>query len=541
VPLGFLIFYILLMTTTIPEIQFNENLHKHFPHGEYREYQKDSITYIDYYFKMGVKTIILESPTGSGKSAVAMTLALNSDNAFVLTSQKILQDQYTKDFCDNPKVKVLKGKTNYVCTKRLNTNCAEGQVLVNKCSDPKTNEHCTYVRARNEALRAKAMLLNYNYYFSAIELMGKRELLICDEAHKFESILMQHTEFTLSTNKLKKYNSDFNIPDYKTIEEYLEWLDDLRQDLLHGIDTLMDMISAFGKSPQAKPKLKEVDFLQRLCDKINGFLHSNKETEWVYYYKPALKNDDFTEIVFKPLKIDYFIGKYLDKVDKKLFMSATILDYKSFCRTLGIDPSEVYYLTIPSTFPPKNNPIKFMSVGNMGYKYISETLPNMMGAIEHILNEHKDDKGIIHTHSFRISKYIEDNISDKNGKRAIFTESDKRDINLEEHKHAKQPTFLVSPSMTEGIDLPDDLARFCILTKIPYPSLADKQIKRRMEMDADWYAWQTCYAIVQSVGRGSRHKDDWCKIYLLDSAFRYFIEKNRRFFPKHFLDAMIFV
>ena len=42
----------------------------------------------------------VEAPPGVGKSHVAMTLARWSGDAYLLTSQKLLQDQYEREFGD---------------------------------------------------------------------------------------------------------------------------------------------------------------------------------------------------------------------------------------------------------------------------------------------------------------------------------------------------------------------------------------------------------------------------------------------------------
>ena len=41
--------------------------------------------------------------------------------------------------------------------------------------------------------------------------------------------------------------------------------------------------------------------------------------------------------------------------------------------------------------------------------------------------------------------------------------------------------------MAEGIDLKDDLSRFQIITKVPYPNLGDERIKIRCNKDYIWY------------------------------------------------------
>ena len=72
---------------------------------------------------------------------------------------------------------------------------------------------------------------------------------------------------------------------------------------------------------------------------------------------------------------------------------------------------------------------------------------------------------------------------------------------MHKHIHGKQPTVLLSPSMSEGVDLKGDASRFQILCKVPYPYLGDKLVKKRMYKWKWWYPLQTAKTIVQSVGR----------------------------------------
>ena len=60
---------------------------------------------------------------------------------------------------------------------------------------------------------------------------------------------------------------------------------------------------------------------------------------------------------------------------------------------------------------------------------------------------------------------------------------------LEEHQR-REDTIILAPAMHEGLDLKDDLARFQIITKVPYPSFVEnKQLRYRMEIDNDYYKW----------------------------------------------------
>ena len=70
------------------------------------------------------------------------------------------------------------------------------------------------------------------------------------------------------------------------------------------------------------------------------------------------------------------------------------------------------------------------------------------------------------------------------------------------------PTVLVSPSLREGVDLPDDFLRFQVLTKLPYPDLGDPWTAARRERDPRWYAIETAKALLQAYGRSCRHAED---------------------------------
>ena len=78
-----------------------------FPMESYRDGQKKCIEFAVNAFNNGKKIVILECPTGSGKSAIGMTMANMVNRSYYLTITKILQDQLVKDFND---VVDLKGR-----------------------------------------------------------------------------------------------------------------------------------------------------------------------------------------------------------------------------------------------------------------------------------------------------------------------------------------------------------------------------------------------------------------------------------------------
>jgi Rad3-related DNA helicase len=77
----------------------------HFQHYERQSYVLNEIV-------TGYKYIVLEAPTGFGKSPVAIAVALTLGTSYLCTSTKDLQTQYARDF---PFLKVAKGKNNFIC------------------------------------------------------------------------------------------------------------------------------------------------------------------------------------------------------------------------------------------------------------------------------------------------------------------------------------------------------------------------------------------------------------------------------------------
>ena len=94
-----------------PEIP--EQIIENFPFEQPREGQLEIIADIEDAISKGYKYIILEAGTGTGKSAVASTLARMYESAYILTMTKQLQKQYADEF-DFP---LVKGRGNFDCLK----------------------------------------------------------------------------------------------------------------------------------------------------------------------------------------------------------------------------------------------------------------------------------------------------------------------------------------------------------------------------------------------------------------------------------------
>ncbi len=136
--------------------------------------------------------------------------------------------------------------------------------------------------------------------------------------------------------------------------------------------------------------------------------------------------------------------------------------------------------------------------------------------------------------NYRIAKHIVENVKSD---RLLIHDSKTREAVLQEHMESEEPTVLVSPSMTEGVDLRDDASRWQIIAKVPFPYLGDEMTKKRMAKNPKWYAFVTARTVIQALGRSVRSETDHAVSYILDSDWRDFYRRSGEMFNEDFKKA----
>jgi Rad3-related DNA helicase len=153
---------------------------------------------------------------------------------------------------------------------------------------------------------------------------------------------------------------------------------------------------------------------------------------------------------------------------------------------------------------------------------------------------HAKQNGVIHTYNNKImSAVVEKLYRSGLGDRVIELSGggNQREAALQMFKEGSGK-ILVSPSAMLGLSFIDDIARYQIIAKVPYPSLADPSVKYRMENIEGWYEWQVAKDLIQTFGRVCRSLTDWGTTYILDSKFQDFYKANRRLFPDYVQKAI---
>jgi len=494
-----------------------------------------------------VKYIMCESPVGSGKSPLAITLSsyINGGmgNSFILTPQKTLQRQYEESF-EKSLIASVYGRANYPCEMK-NTNCDVGGDIKPKC------EECPAAMARDIALASPNMILNYSIaltYFKYLkQKIPPRDLIVFDECHTLESHLVEFGSIDITEKKCKFYGIKFVKP--KTNDDALRWIRDvyikavdtkvyqLRQ-LIKAMDNRMDTKLSKDDVKNIKQYKTSVDHLEQLSSLL---LLDKQLVDEKYVLISDKTYFKFKELFGKSV----FKNLVMPKANRFLFMSSTILDKEEFCNDLGINPDEAEMISVDSEFNVDNREVIYKPVTKMNYGWNSpERLQDrrkMAKVVNHLLEHHSDQSGLIHTGSFQIAEWL---IRDLQTTHEIIHHNPSSNMSRDEvidyylNNAEKRPMILVSPSVTEGMDLIGDRGRFAIIAKVPYPHLGDAWVKRRMQLSKSWYNRQTITGIIQGCGRVVRSKNDWGHVYILDESFAYLYKQTCQIIPQWWKDGL---
>jgi len=392
-----------------------------------------------------------------------------------------------------------------------------------------------------------------------MELRGAN-VLIVDEAHEYDDVMsdfisIKITEFIVK--KLKFSNEDKIIKELKkvnSISQYIDFLKELQGEI---VTTISDIEKELGRERRTIRSVKRensvnkilggknsdiklmqiITDLQQYQSKIEIFLkeYLANPNNWVLetYYNEKTKQK---ELSLEPIWAFDYLDKYVfSKYDMVFLMSGTILDKNLFCQLNGLDVQKAVYYSIESPFPVKNRPVYYMPLGKMSFKQKEDTFKNYVPFINKILKKYQDKKGIIHTNSFELASWISRDVKDS---RLVYHDSSNKDEVLKQHFETLNPTVLVSPSMDTGVSFDDDKARFQIIAKIPYPSLASQKNKLRQKNNPDWYSWKSISGLIQMTGRAVRSVDDFADTIIIDGSFSDLLKYSGHLFPHWFQEAI---
>jgi ATP-dependent DNA helicase DinG len=553
----------------------------------FRAGQKEAVLEIcETYFSGEASTIILDAPTGTGKSIIAMisSLVLSSygKEGYLIASDIALQEQYEKDIRGfGLNWGSVKGVDNYTCDAN-GEKFSLGECRLRNLSSSQTASlscfsTCGYYFNRNQAVNSKVSLLNYSYWLvqrnyverklaeDGLEApFKKRDFIFFDEAHKIDEIVQNYfspridKDLTERILELKNFlvkegyqikiteedlNSEvrkvFNSNDKETLFFALEALEihllnivNIGKELRHKLKNTYP----FEKGLQIPKKFRRPLFLIEYVKDLHCKLEDFTELLILAGIHNLVKipNGELTTS-FQCLDETHLLEWHFhEKAPFKVMMSATFGNHRNYAKVAALKSAKV--IALKSDFDYSKSPIYYSKLFRLNYKERDKNLPHVIAMLDRILDRHKDERGIIHTGSYYFSEEILKKT--RNRKRIINYDGSKEKREALQKFHESKDGVMIGPSLLEGLDLQEDKSRFQVFFKVPFPSLSDPMVKERLKISNEWYDWKTTLSIMQGVGRSIRNKEDWAVTYFLDACFYDLLQKKNNF-PKDFLERIV--
>lgn len=505
--------------------------------------------------------------------------------SYFLTSSKMLQEQIDRDldrFEFRDYISMLKGVNNYECTHA--TEIAKSQSKFDKyltekdianisvkysdrsCIGLKKEEierdypcfyTCPYKVARDETSGKTSAILNYAYFLNIMKsefnpYFGKRPITVCDEAHLIPDIIcnmfnIEITQYSLNRalkiiNELEySYGNSITLnlknllnPCFKifskdaiVFQDIMDYHTNLREfySIFKNVHKLIPESIESHKIPIAKLDESLKDHLTRLNHTIE-FLIKRPEDIFIeseFVFKNELNLNIYKHILKDLAEAELVKEHFLKKIDKAVFMSATLGDLNEFSHIMGIDEKDFSGFRLKSNFDFEKSPVYLNRSAYLNYANFDNNIDSVLNdTIKICENYHQHEKGIIHTSTFKITELLKAKIISGKVTRPerylFYKTSEEKESCIALMQKDMFPYIIIGPSLYEGLDLVDDLGRFNILVKVPYAALTP-YIKKKIERFPFWYKRNTLEKIVQAIGRTNRHVNDYSTTYLLDSLF----------------------
>ena len=550
---------------------------------EFRDGQREVVEAIcNAYAKDPNATIVIDAPTGTGKSLIAMwssfVLKEMGKRGYMVTSDLTLQDQYEEDFA---RLKLnwpsIKGVDNYECV--VNGlpfslgDCKLKGMGYEAASKLPCYDQCEYLQNRERAINQPVALLNYSFWliqrnYVAAKMSGEgrpipfeqRDFVFFDEAHKIDEVVQNHFSPRVDNmleNKIHQLNLFLNRNNIETPK----YTKNQVNAMIHTMMVESDRGEVYTTMKAFERVLYHYGRVRKQVNKIakSRFGNNTVSRDWQKAFTTFdrlkdihCKFEDYIDLIdevgvdkmvldqgpeeskFMCVEEQTMIKNYMHKkAGFKVFMSATIGEPTTYMKIMGLENAS--FMRLGNTFNYDKSPVVFVNRHKLTFKEREANLPKVVQILDSIISKHKGQRGIIHTGSYMFTDFIKKN--SKHTFRLMDYENSKEKAQMIDLFKKRDDAVLMGPSLLEGLDLKDETSRFQIFFKVPYPSLADPLIKAKMQHTPGWYDWKTGISIMQGVGRSVRSKDDWAVTYIIDASFRSLINKPD-FFPPSFIERV---
>ncbi len=421
----------------------------------------------------------------------------------------------------------------------------------------KVSQGCTVVVAPypyifNQAVRAKAKL----------DISGKT--LIFDEAHNADKVGQEALSDTLSERGLSSAKRELELIGESAqfiddlsgyLEEHVsgeaaikpgsELLQDLEQllgdDLSDLADSLMQFVEEIRDHKIGRGEVP-VCYLNGVADFLSLVDSGNSES-YVAVYRRSFSNLNLIE--YRCLDPSLAIKPVIDEAYAALIMSGTLSPLDLFTEILGMPEAETHtysaiakpenvrtFLDVSVTTRFQERNMEMFQLYGERIATLSRRVPN--GALLFFPQRRMmaEALGAWQKGGFVKEKGGELFLNSKK----IFVEGQRAQENtkiVEKYKETAKASegavlFAVFRGRnSEGSNFPYEEARGIFLVGLPYADYHDPLVKAQIQYFNDkkprlgeiWYLMDAFRAANQAMGRGIRHRDDWCHFYLMDRRY----------------------
>ena len=291
------------------------------------------------------RVVLVEGPPGVGKSHIAMTLARWSGDAYLLTSQKLLQDQYEREF--GAELQIVKGRDNYACDRYPGAHVPTSRGACRRPRGPLCQ--CPYVRAKTAALGAPIFCANTTYFATLrhwhAERLRRRRLLIVDEAHNLEAQLAGVYTAGFPPAEMRAWFGGplphlASADDYRALlVEHLDRLEARRAAIGRELEALRppelaaDLFLRMPPSRAEQELIAQRDNLESAFARVRFFLDADAG-EWIVRYPP----DPDATLELVPLSVAAMARELFAESAELVMLSSAHLGPKSvLAECLGLD------------------------------------------------------------------------------------------------------------------------------------------------------------------------------------------------------------
>jgi Rad3-related DNA helicase len=424
---------------------------------------------------------------------------------------------------------------------------------------PKRKEgRCEYFHRRSLAMEGDIAVMTMAYFTRTVhpskpkkedadgeedekeKTFGPRDLLILDEADNLAEIVAQWLAVDLRKEYLRapEWENWWNSEGFRLLTLPEKSFGDFEKagldEYLTGAVAAAEAARAATEGSSRQPgesvlqRYRHIHRMSNAAGKLQAALSDLRSGSGWVLERPNSPQPE--SILLTPLRSTSYLTRFLwPLAPVRILASGTFLGRGARSLGLpemGLDPKECFLHIVPPNLPAERAPIIPFAATSLNHKNREEALPLVLKRLERLLSI-ESARGIVHARSYQNLEAVREHFRSRpEFDRMTFHTSQDRNDTLDAWLRDSRPdSVLVGVNFTRGLDLKDDLARWQVSFKCPFPSLSSRRVRERMAMEdgRTWYDLQALREELQAMGRTMRHPQDYSNSYLLDlSSVRLF-------------------